>query len=66
MIDLTSALNHSASLILKFVSLYINTNGVDAVLVTEFLGGGDLCERTSAKDYVLTEQKCRNIVRQVG
>ena len=59
-------MNLFTSLILKFVSFYYNTNGVDAILVTEFLGGGDLCERTSAKDYVLTEQKCRNIVRQEG
>ena len=57
-------MNQSISLILKFVSYYHNTNGVDAILVTEFLGGGDLCERTSSKGYVLTEQKCRNIVRQ--
>ena len=27
--------------------------------------GGDLCERTSSKDYVLTEHKCRTIVRQI-
>jgi myosin-light-chain kinase len=52
-------------LILKFVSFYHNTSGVQAVLVTEFLAGGDLCERTSSKDYVLTEAKCRTIVRQI-
>ena len=40
-------------------------SGVQSVLVTEFLGGGDLCERTSARDYILTEQKCRTIIRQI-
>ena len=40
-------------------------NLTKSVLVTEFLAGGDLCERTSAKGYILTEQKCRNIIRQI-
>lgn len=40
-------------------------NLTKSVLVTEFLAGGDLIEKTSAKDYILTEQKCRNIVRQI-
>ncbi len=54
-----------SSLILKFISFYQNPTGAQSVLVTEFLAGGDLCERTSSKDYVLTEQKCRTIVRQI-
>ena len=33
--------------------------------MTEFLAGGDLIEKTSANDYILNEQKCRNIVRQI-
>ena len=60
--DLSS---RSTSLILKFISFYHSPSGVQAVLVTEFLAGGDLCERTSSKDYVLTEQKCRTIIRQI-
>ena len=52
------------SVILKFISCYNNPTRPEAILVTEFLGGGDLMERTSAKNFVLTEQKCRNIVRQ--
>ena len=53
--------------VLQFVAFYPATpNGLTrSVLVTEFLAGGDLMERTSAKDYVLTEQKCRNMVRQI-
>jgi serine/threonine protein kinase len=58
-------LSARSSIILKFISLYHNPNGVQAVLVTEFLAGGDLCERTSSKDYRLTEQKCRVIIRQI-
>ena len=54
-----------SSLILQFVAFYSNPSIVQSVLVTEFLAGGDLCERTSAKDYVLTEHKCRTIVRQI-
>ena len=54
-----------SSLILKFIKFYQNPNGIQSVLVTEFLGGGDLCERTSSKDYQLTEQKCRTIIRQI-
>lgn len=50
---------------LKFVSFYQDQTGVQSILVTEFLAGGDLCERTSAKDYVLNEQKCRIIIRQI-
>lgn len=65
-VDALLALRKS-SLILQFVAFYAsNPSGVlQSVLVTEFLAGGDLCERTSAKDYVLTEAKCRTIVRQI-
>ena len=57
----------SSQFILQFVAFYQATppNLTKSVLVTEFLAGGDLCERTSAKGYILTEQKCRNIVRQI-
>ncbi len=52
--------------ILRFVALYRDEpSGVQAVLVTEFLAGGDLCERTSDRDYSLTEKKCRDIMRQI-
>ncbi|CAB4066838.1 MYLK [Lepeophtheirus salmonis] len=45
-------------LILQFVGFYTQEkNGIQSVLVTEFLAGGDLFERTSASDYVLTEYK---------
>ncbi|TRY68611.1 hypothetical protein TCAL_03224 [Tigriopus californicus] len=54
-----------SNLVLKFVALYQNTTGIQSILVTEFLAGGDLCERTSSKDYILTEQKCRNVIRQI-
>ncbi len=46
-------------------NFFFSTTSIQSVLVTEFLAGGDLCERTSAKDYGLTEQKCRTIVRQI-
>lgn len=55
----------NSNLILQFVSFYYNQTGVQSILVTEFLAGGDLCERTSAKDYELNEQKCRTIIRQI-
>ena len=53
--------------VLQFVAFYqaAPPNLTKSVLVTEFLAGGDLIEKTSAKDYILTEQKCRNIVRQI-
>ena len=50
---------------LQFVAFYQSKSRVQSILVTEFLAGGDLCERTSAKNYVLTEEKCRNIIRQI-
>lgn len=53
-------------LVLHLVQRYRQSkNRVHSVLVTEFLAGGDLCERTSSRDYVLTEAKCRTIVRQI-
>ncbi len=63
-VDCLKRLNNSP-LILKFVSFYSSKSVLQSVLITEFLSGGDLCERTSAKDYVLTEHKCRVIVRQI-
>ena len=33
--------------------------------MTEYLEGGDLCERTASKAYFLTEHKCRTIIRQI-
>ena len=51
--------------VLQFVAFYKSTTRIHSILVTEFLAGGDLLERTSAPNYVLTEEKCRNIVRQI-
>ena len=47
------------------MAFYKSTTRIHSILVTEFLAGGDLLERTSAPNYVLTEEKCRNIVRQI-
>ena len=37
-----------------------------SVVVTEFLVGGDLVERTASPDFVLNESKCKSYIRQVG
>lgn len=68
--DLLRELNALQSLrncefVLQFVAFYKSTTRIHSILVTEFLAGGDLLERTSAPNYVLTEEKCRNIVRQI-
>ena len=36
-----------------------------SVLMTDFLGGGDLVERVSHPDFVLNESKCKRFVRQI-
>ena len=52
--------------ILHFVSYYKQTSqDIKSVLVTEYLEGGDLVERTASKSYFLSEHKCRTIMRQV-
>ena len=35
------------------------------VIVTEFLAGGDLVERTADPQFTLNEEKCRNYVKQI-
>ena len=60
---LISLTNHY---ILHFVGYYKQTSqDIKSVLVTEYLEGGDLCERTASKLYFLTEHKCRTIMRQI-
>jgi len=56
-----------SSLILQFIAFYVSEPPKlsQSVLITEFLAGGDLIERTSSADYVLNEAKCRTIVRQI-
>ena len=52
--------------ILHFVGYYKQTKqDIKSVLVTEYLEGGDLCERTASNTYFLTEHKCRTIMRQI-
>lgn len=52
--------------ILHFVGYYRQTSqDIKNVLVTEYLEGGDLVERTASKSYFLSEHKCRTIMRQV-
>jgi len=36
-----------------------------SVILTEFLGGGELFEHISSRNYELTESKCRDFARQV-
>lgn len=36
-----------------------------SVIVTDFVVGGDLVERTARTDFVLNESKCKNYVRQI-
>jgi len=36
-----------------------------SVLMTDFLGGGDLVERVSRPDFILNEAKCKKYVRQI-
>ena len=40
-------------------------SGTQGVILTEYLPGGELFERISSKEYILTEDKCREFVRQV-
>ena len=52
--------------ILHFIGYYKQTtHDIKNVLVTEYLEGGDLVERTASKSYFLSEHKCRTIMRQV-
>ena len=36
-----------------------------SVILTEYLGGGELFEHISSSSYELTESKCRDFARQV-
>ena len=36
-----------------------------SVIVTDFMVGGDLVERTARTDFLLNESKCKNYVRQI-
>jgi len=40
-------------------------SGLESVIVTEYLQGGELFERISSKTYDLTERKCQGFMRQV-
>jgi len=40
-------------------------SGLQSVILTEYLEGGELFERISSKEYSLTEDKCRMFVQQV-
>ena len=41
-------------------------SGLQSVILTEYLDGGELFERISSKDYSLTEDKCRMFVQQMA
>ena len=38
---------------------------LQSVILTEYLEGGELFQRISSEDYLLTEAKCRDFVRQI-
>ena len=40
-------------------------SGLESVIVTEYLQGGELFQRISSKTYDLTESKCKGFMRQV-
>jgi len=40
-------------------------SGLESVIVTEYLPGGELFDRISSKTYELTESKCQGFMRQV-
>ena len=40
-------------------------SGLESVIVTEYLPGGELFERISSKTYDLTESKCKAFLKQV-
>ncbi len=49
--------------VIAFYGLYESPN--TSVIVTDFLVGGDLVERTANPDFVLNESKCKAYVRQI-
>ena len=49
--------------ILRLRSFY--ESGLESVIVTEYLAGGELFERISSKTYELTERKCQGFMKQV-
>ena len=49
--------------VIQLEGLYEGTR--HSVLMTDFLGGGDLVERVSQPDFILNEAKCKKYVRQI-
>ena len=49
--------------VVSFFALYESPRY--SVIVTDFLVGGDLVERTASPDFVLNETKCKSYMRQV-
>ena len=49
--------------LLGFYALYSSPKS--SVIVTDFMVGGDLVERTASADFVLNESKCKSYVRQI-
>ena len=49
--------------VIAFYALYVAPS--TSVIVTDFVVGGDLVERTARTDFVLNESKCKNYVRQI-
>ena len=49
--------------VIQLEGLYEGTRR--SVLVTDFLCGGDLCERVSSSNFILNESKCKRFVRQI-
>ena len=49
--------------ILRLKTFY--ESGLESVIVTEYLPGGELFERISSQTYELTETKCQGFMRQV-
>ena len=54
---------NNQSNILRLKGFY--ESGLESVIVTEYLAGGELFERISSKSYELTETKCQGFMRQV-
>jgi len=53
---------HSSILLLKG---YYETK-IHTLLVTEYLPGGELCQKITDPNYLLTERKCKSFVRQIA
>jgi len=60
-IDILQSLDHTN--IMQYREVYYNKK--EMIVVTEFLGGGELFERVASEDYNLTELDCTSFLRQL-